>query len=93
MIMVDKLAKTVARDPHTRFVGSRSGHRWCHMWAEHGEEEQLHEFAAKIGLKRTWYQPHRIIGHYDLVPSKRALAIAAGAVETDLKDWLKRRTK
>lgn len=28
---------------------------WCHLTADTSSE--LHEFAAKIGLKRSWFQP------------------------------------
>jgi hypothetical protein len=49
----------------------------CHLTATTLEE--LHEFAAKLGLKREWFQEHRLISHYDLTPSKRALALRLGA--------------
>ncbi len=29
--------------------------RWSHLTAD--TEEELHEFAARIGLKRAWFQP------------------------------------
>jgi len=29
--------------------------RWCHM-ATDGELDELHVMAAKIGLKRSWFQ-------------------------------------
>lgn len=51
----------------------------CHLYADTLEE--LHILASKIGLKRSWFQPHRLVNHYDLVPSKRKLAIVAGAIE------------
>ena len=89
MIMVDQLKKTVAFDRHARFVGKKHDHQWCHLWCEVGDEEALHELAAKIGMRRSWFQPKRGFPHYDLVPTKREAAIKAGAVETDLKEWLK----
>lgn len=91
MIMVDQLAKTVSADEHARFVGSRHDHQWCHMWCESGDEEALHALAASIGMKRQWFQRKPGFPHYDLVPTKRDRAIEAGAVETDLKEWLKAR--
>jgi hypothetical protein len=50
----------------------------CHMFAD--EETELHVFAARIGLKRNWFQQHPVISHYDLTPNKRQQAIRAGAI-------------
>lgn len=65
------------------------GNNWCHMWADSNEE--LDALARKIGLQRPWRQdsPSRFFPggrfvHYDLVPSKRALALKHGAVEKSL---------
>lgn len=44
--------------------------------------DELHTFAKKIGLKREWFQNHRI-PHYDLFKSKRELARAFGAIFVD----------
>ncbi len=52
--------------------------KMCHMLADTVAE--LHEFAARIGLRRDWFQP-RSRPHYDLSKAKRATAIAAGAIE------------
>lgn len=60
-------------------VGAKHGHQWCHMFADEADCLELHEMAQKIGLKREWFQR----GHYDLVPTKRAMAIRLGAVEVD----------
>lgn len=49
----------------------------CHMMADTLEE--LHAMAARIGLRRAWFQP-RSSPHYDLTPAKREAALAAGAV-------------
>jgi hypothetical protein len=51
--------------------------RMSHMVADTLTE--LHEMADKIGLKRYWFQDHRV-PHYDICQNKRAKAIAAGAV-------------
>lgn len=53
----------------------------CHMFAD--TEEELHAMADKIGLKRSWFQnqPDELYPHYDLVASKRKLAVQNGAVE------------
>lgn len=69
--------------------------RWTgggHMQAD--TEEELHEFAQSIGLKRSWFQtkPNRPDhDHYDLTSSKRTRAIAMGAVEETWREAAKRR--
>lgn len=53
----------------------------CHMMAD--TEEELHEMARRIGLKREWHQaspPHRR-SHYDLTPARRKPAVACGTIE------------
>jgi hypothetical protein len=54
---------------------------WCHMTADTLDE--LHEMAAKIGMRREWFQASHLLHHchYDLVPSRRARAVQLGAVE------------
>lgn len=53
----------------------------CHMVAD--TEAELHAMADRIGVARRWYQyPHQSRWpHYDIALSKRALAVAAGAIE------------
>lgn len=53
-----------------------------HMLADTATE--LHAMAARVGLKRAWFQPGST-PHYDLCQAKRRLAIAAGAIEIDRK--------
>lgn len=54
--------------------------RWSHLMAD--TDEELHAFAARIGLQRRWAQyPGTWKSHYDVTDSKRTLAIATGAVE------------
>lgn len=67
-------------------LARRAGTRWCHMTADTIEE--LHEMADRVGLRRSWYQPAILLHHchYDLVPSKRAVAVALGAVEVNSMD-------
>lgn len=58
----------------------RWGRQWCHLWAD--TEEELHQFAARLGLKRSWFQNHHRrpeFWHYDLVPAKRTQALELGA--------------
>lgn len=62
------------------------GRQWCHMISDTSDEE-LHEFAAKIGMKRSWSQP-KSSPHYDLTPSRRAKAVQLGAVEVTRNDFV-----
>jgi hypothetical protein len=70
-----------------------AGH--CHMYADTLEE--LHAMADKIGLWRSWFQDSPSLQHYDLTPSKRQMAIRAGAVAQDrraaVEKWRELRTK
>lgn len=65
-----------ARHPYGRMI-------MCHMWAD--TEEELHAIAAKLGLKRAWFQqpPKASWKHYDISLGVRAKAVAMGAQETD----------
>ena len=63
----------------------RHDSRWSHLIAD--SQDELHAFAASIGLKRSWFQPGRPVAgkpshlwHYDVTDGKRQQAIAAGAV-------------
>jgi hypothetical protein len=53
-----------------------------HMLAN--DLDALHAMAAKIGLKREWFQGGKTFAHYDVQRRKRALAVAAGAIEIGL---------
>ncbi|MBZ4402475.1 DUF4031 domain-containing protein [Myxococcus sp. AS-1-15] len=72
-------------DVATRRAGARHGHRWCHLLCDPGGEAELHAFAARVGLKREWFQapPAASKPHYDLTPPRRTAALEAGAVELD----------
>jgi hypothetical protein len=52
---------------------------YCHMYADTVDE--LHAMAAKLGLRRSWFQADIDHPHYDIASSKRRLAIQYGAVE------------
>ena len=61
-------------------VGRITG-TWSHLTVgPHDDINELHAFAARIGLQRSWFQdkpwPRT---HYDVTESKRRQAIAAGA--------------
>jgi hypothetical protein len=51
----------------------------CHMLADSPEE--LHVMADAIGVARRWFQSD----HYDICLSKRALAVAHGAIEVSAR--------
>lgn len=70
--------------------------RWSHLTADTPEE--LHEFAARLGHRREWFQGRckhgrcPLLGgicvhfHYDVVDRKRTEAIRLGATAIDLRD-------
>ena len=67
------------------------GRRWCHLTAD--SEEELHEFAARLGLVRQWFQtkPDRPwADHYDLPEEVRVQAIACGARPMTTRDMARR---
>jgi hypothetical protein len=61
--------------------------RWSHLVAD--DEDELHDFAARLGMRREWYQhkpsrPHQ--AHYDLPERRRPDALALGAVPVSWRD-------
>jgi len=59
---------------------SYRGMRMCHMLADSSTE--LFYMADKIGVKRKYIQfPGTWREHFDICLTKRALAVAAGAIE------------
>lgn len=52
----------------------------CHMIAD--TDDELHAMADRIGVARRWHEgPPKHDSHYDISLGKRAIAVAAGAVE------------
>ena len=51
----------------------------CHLTTD-GTLDDLHVFARRLGMKREWFQDHRLAPHYDLTAGRRALALEMGAV-------------
>jgi hypothetical protein len=72
LIMVDEL-RPCPNAPDRCF---RAGA--CHLTV-HGPIEALHNFAAKLGMRRSWFQDHRVHPHYDLTSQRREAALALGA--------------
>lgn len=60
---------------------------WCHLFSDESTDE-LHELADRIGMKRAWYQSSSDMPHYDLRPSMRVKALAAGAREISDKNMV-----
>jgi hypothetical protein len=58
---------------------------WCHMVSD-ADFDELHAFAARLGLPRRAFQGD----HYDLHPALRATAVALGAVEVGTGDLVMR---
>jgi hypothetical protein len=60
-----------------------AGRKWCHMLAD--SEEELHRFAAMIGIHRLLYQgpPKTSAPHYDITGLERVRALRLGAVACD----------
>lgn len=58
----------------------------CHMFTDSADLTELHRVAGLIGMKRAWFQEHRVAPHYDLTPSRREAAIAAGAVSVGRRE-------
>ncbi|WP_189040986.1 DUF4031 domain-containing protein [Micromonospora sonchi] len=74
-------------------VGRISG-RWSHLTAD--TEQELHDFAAKLGLRRDWFQTCKrpchsflpcVHWHYDVVDAKREEAIRLGAKGIDIREF------
>lgn len=62
---------------------------WSHLGADSLEE--MHEFAQRLGLKRSWFQVSSSgIPHYDITQSMRAKAIKMGAEEVTTQEGFKR---
>ena len=59
--------------------------RWCHMACDEGFEE-LHAFAALLGIPRRYFQGD----HYDLPPHLRERAVQLGAEEVGTRELLLR---
>ena len=66
---------------------------WCHMISDLTDPAAAHDelmaMAAKIGSRPEWLQREGQVGeHFDLVPSKRSLAIVHGAKAVDSKELI-----
>jgi hypothetical protein len=64
------------------------GKRRYHLTAD--SKEELHAFAARIGVKRCWYHRGRTHPHYDLTGEQRGRAVSEGACEVGSRELLTR---
>jgi hypothetical protein len=70
------------------------GRRWCHLTADTTSE--LHDFAARLGLLRQWFQakPGRPWhDHYDLPQEVREQAIVCGAQPLTTREMGRRQAR
>ncbi len=76
-------------------VGRYTAH-WSHLFTDSPDLTELHELAARIGLRRAWFQDKASGAHYDVTERKRVAAIVAGAHPIDWWEagtvWRVRRT-
>lgn len=86
-VYVDGLFTMKARNSHAYFVGKKNDHQWCHMMADSFDE--LHAFAARLGLKRAWFQGD----HYDLTPGRRLKAVELGAQQVTGRELVELRRR
>jgi hypothetical protein len=61
------------------------GRRWAHL-ASDAAFDELHDFAARLGLRREWFQGD----HYDLPEHRWDEAVASGATPIDSRDLVRR---
>ncbi len=62
------------------------GKLWCHLVADSLDE--LHAFAARIGLRRSWFQGRASYPHYDVTTDVRERALIAGALASRKREVL-----
>jgi hypothetical protein len=70
------------------------GRRWCHLTAD--DTEELHEFAARLGLRRGSFQskPDRPWhDHYDVPIEARGRALRLGATPLTTQEMGRRQAR
>lgn len=86
-------------DAHIAARVGRHSSTWCHLWTDSDDQTELHESAARLGLRRSWFQrsatrPDDVtLMHYDLTAGKRAHAVRLGAVEISWQDAVEQRRR
>lgn len=61
------------------------GQRWSHLVSD-SDYDELHVFAARLGLQRSWFQGD----HYDLPDRLWDEAVALGAHQVSSRDLVRR---
>jgi hypothetical protein len=61
--------------------------KWSHMTAD--TRDELHEFAARLGMARHWFQDHPRLWHYDVVEKTRQRAIEMGAQSVSVRELVR----
>ena len=61
------------------------GRKWCHLVSDASYEE-LHDFADLVGIPRRAFQGD----HYDVPEEYRPAMVAAGAIEVESRELLRR---
>jgi hypothetical protein len=61
------------------------GRKWAHLVSDSSYEE-LHAFAARLGIRREWFQGD----HYDVPADLRLEAIALGAEPVEARELVHR---
>lgn len=74
-------------------MGCVPSQRW--PWAQVAHlvgdtDDELHDFAQRIGMHRAWFQAGGRLPHYDLNPERYRLAIDAGAQTMSLRAFAAR---
>ena len=64
----------------------RQGHQWCHLLADSVEE--LHDFAATVGLPRQAFHLGARIPHYDITAKQRTLMLARGVQAVSVRQGI-----
>lgn len=80
-------------DPIFEGPSIRGNRFWSHMGTDDHSDAglaELHAIAARIGMRKAWFQnkPHH--PHYDLFPARRAAAIRLGVVAVDRRTYVKK---
>jgi Protein of unknown function (DUF4031) len=65
-------------------IWHRAGRKWCHLLAD--DIDELHRFAAQIGINRLSFQAAATTPHYDLTAFERAKALARGAIRCNRRE-------